>query len=179
MNGSSLSFENIIFPDRKSITRTDTHLDDIIEKAKEIDLQKVNFEGEDFVPQTKIIQRQKVYFWLRVFIKDEIDITPESKVTMIYNNGEESLETFFMYFGKKGFERDINGQIVNFNPEDDKKVLCLLLDSENININNENIPHMKTLFPLSKYFKPQYFRKYDYKFKLDDDRYLDFFDISF
>jgi hypothetical protein len=179
MNVPGLSFDNITFPERKSIVRSDTHLENIVEEAKKVDLTKVNFEGEDFHPQTKIIQKQKVYFWIRLYIKDEIDIKPETKINMVYNSGQETLETHFMYFGKKGFERDTQGQIVNFNPEDDKKVLCLLIDSENININSNNIPYMRTLFPLGKFFQPQYIRKYDFTFDLEDGTQIDFFNIVF
>jgi hypothetical protein len=179
MNVPGLSFDNITFPERKSIVRSDTHLENIVEEAKKVDLAKVNFEGEDFQPQTKIIQKQRVYFWLRLYIKDEIDIKPETKINMVYNSGQETLETYFMYFGKKGFERDAQGQIVNFNPEDDKKLLCLLIDAENINTNSNNIPYMRTLFPLGKFFQPQYIRKYDFTFDLENGTQIDFFDIAF
>jgi len=179
MNFAGLSVDYVDFPDRKSIVKSDTHLKNIVEEAKKIDVNKVNFEGEDFQPQTKIIQKQKVYFWIRLYLKDEIDIKPETKVSLIYLDGKEQLDTYFMYFGKKGLERDKDGQIVNFNPEDDKRILCLLVDSDRINNNNEDIPYIKTLSPLSKHYKPQYFKKFDFSILLNDETPLDFFDIEF
>ena len=179
MNIPGLSLDNVVFPDRKFIVRSEAHLDNIVEEAKKIDLNKVNFDGEDFQPHTKIIQKQKVYLWIRLYIKEEIDINPETKITISYLDGQETLETYFMYFGKKGLERDTSGEIVNFNPEDDKKILCLLIDSDAINVNCSEIPYLKTLFPLGKFFKPQYVKKFDFAFILDDGQQIDFYDIDF
>jgi hypothetical protein len=179
MNIPGLSFDDVVFPERKSIVRSDKHLDNIVDEVKKVDLNKVNFEGEDFQPHTKIIQKQKVYLWIRLFIKEEIDITPETKITISYLEGKETLETHFMYFGKKGLERDANGQIVNFNPEDDKRILCLLIDVDNINVNSEVRPYLRTLFPLGKYYTPQYVKKMDFSFLLDDGQQIDFYDIDF
>lgn len=179
MNIPGLSVENLAFPDRRSIVKNDVHLKNIVEEAKKIDVDKVNFDKEDFQPHTRIIQKQKVYLWIRLYIKQEIDINPETKIEIVYNNGQEVLETYFMYFGKKGLERDNDGQIINFNPEDDKKVLCLLIDVDRIDVNNSDIPYLKTLFPLGKNFTPQYIKKYDFSFKLEDGQQIDFYDIDF
>lgn len=175
----SLSIDNIVFPDRKSIIPSDTHLESIVDKAKTIDVDKINFDGEDFQPKTKIIQKQRVYLWMRLYLKNDIDILPETKVMMVYNGGEELLETYFMYFGKKGLERDVNGQIINFNPDDDKRVLCLLIDTDRLNVNCVDIPYIKTLFPLGKFYKPQYIKKMDFEFLIDGDKQIEFYDIDF
>ena len=86
MNISNLGVDNVFFPDRKSIVKSDAHLDNIVEKAKKIDVEKVNFEGEDFQPLTKIIQKQRSYIWIRLYVKEEIDINPETKINFIYIN---------------------------------------------------------------------------------------------
>jgi len=179
MNIPGLSVDNIAFPERRSVVRSDTHLENIVEQAKNIDVNKISFSGEDFQPHTKIIQKQKVYFWIRLYVKEEMDINPETKISISYNNGQEIVDTYFMYFGKKGLERDKDGQIVNFNPEDDKKVLCLLVDTDRIDVNNQDIPYMKTLFQLGKNFKPQYIKKFDFTFILEDETQIDFYDIDF
>jgi hypothetical protein len=83
-----------------------------------------------------------------------------------------------MFFGKKGLERDKDGQIVNFDPEDDTKVLCLMVDVEKIDKDNENIPFMKTLFKLGKFYEPQIIKKSDFNFKVGETN-LDFYDIDF
>ena len=176
---SSLSFDNINFPDRKSLVKSDAHLSNVVEDVKKIDLGKVNFDGEDFQPVSKIIQKQKVYFWIRLYIRDEIDIKPETKVIITYLDGKETLDTHFMYFGKKGLERDKDGQIINFNPEDDKKILCLMIDSYKIDVDNKDIPYMKTLFPLGRHFKPEYVKKSEFDFLLNGEYALPFYDIDF
>jgi hypothetical protein len=84
-----------------------------------------------------------------------------------------------MYFGKKGLERNQDGEIVNFNPEDDKKILCLMMDVERIDYNNHDIPYMKTLFKLGKHYKPDYIRKNDFSFVLENETNLNFYDIDF
>jgi hypothetical protein len=176
---SSLFADNVSFPERKSIIKSDTHLNNIVEEVKKIDVNKVNFEGETFQPLSSIIQKQKVFFWIRLYIKEELDIKPETKVVIDYNNGMEQLDTHFMYFGKKGLERDRNGEIVNFNPEDDKKVLCLMIDAEKVDINNSDIPYIKTLFPLGRHFKPQYIKKFDFEFLYNGEFPIPFYDINF
>ena len=44
-------------------------------------------------------------------------------------SGEE-LVTKFICYGKQGLERDHNDEVINYNPEDDKKVLCFMVDIE-------------------------------------------------
>jgi hypothetical protein len=175
----SLQIDNVEFPQRKSIIKTEAHYTDIIDEVKKIDVDKVSFEKEDFIPKSKIIQKQKVYFWIRLYLKQEIEIQPETEILIHYLNGLEKLETQFMYFGKKGLERNKDGQIINFNPEDDKRILCLLIDSEKVDINNQNIPYMKTLFPLGKFYQPQYVKKFDFEFLINGETPIDFYDIDF
>lgn len=179
MSMRSLSIDNVYFPDRKSVVRSDVHLTKIVDQAKSINLEKVSFEGEDFQPKTRIIQKQKIYLWMRLYLKEEIDIKPETKISVLYLDGQEMIETYFMFFGKKGLERDKQGEIINFNPEDDRKILCLLVDAEKIDINNADIPYMKTLFTLGKFYTPQYIKKYDFSFVLDDGKQIEFYDIEF
>jgi hypothetical protein len=179
MDLPGLFSDSVYFPERKSIVKTPTHHENIVEQVKKIDVEKVNFDGEDFQPHMKVIQKQKVYIWIRLYIKEEIELEAQTKINMIYNDGQETLETTFICFGKKGLERDVDGQIVNFNPEDDKRVLCLMIDSDRLNINNEDIPYMKTLFTLSKFFKPQYIKKYEFKFFINGESEIDFYDIDF
>jgi len=176
---SPLSSDNINFPERKSLVKTDAHISGVIDDVKKIDLNKANFEGEDFQPKSKIIQKQRVYFWIRIYLREEIEIKPESKVIISYLDGKETLDTHFMYFGKKGLERDKDGQIINFNPEDDKKILCLMIDSEKVDIDNKDIPYMKTLFPLGRYFKPDYIKKSEFEFLVGGEYAIPFYDIDF
>jgi hypothetical protein len=48
MNIPGLSVENLAFPDRRSIVKNDVHLKNIVEEAKKINVDKVNFDKEDF-----------------------------------------------------------------------------------------------------------------------------------
>lgn len=177
MMNLGLNLDNVSFPDRKSITKSDTHIQNIITEVKKVDVDKINFDKEDFNATSRVIQKQRVYIWIRLYLKNEIKITPETLVQIEYN-GQEKLDTHFMFFGKKGLERDKDGEIVNFDPEDDTKVLCLMVDVEKIDKDNENIPFMKTLFKLGKFYKPQIIKKSDFNFKVGETN-LDFYDIDF
>ena len=177
MMNIGLNLDTVSFPDRKSITKSDTHIQNIITEVKKVDVDKINFDKEDFNPSSRIIQKQRVYIWIRLYLKNEIEIKPETLVQIEYN-GQEKLDTHFMFFGKKGLERDKDGQIVNFDPEDDTKVLCLMVDVEKIDKDNENIPFMKTLFKLGKFYEPQIIKKSDFNFKVGETN-LDFYDIDF
>lgn len=172
-----LNLDNVSFPDRKSITKSDTHIQNIITEVKKVDVDKINFDKEDFNATSRVIQKQRVYIWIRLYLKNEIQITPETLVQIEYN-GQEKLDTHFMFFGKKGLERDKDGEIVNFDPEDDTKVLCLMVDVEKIDKDNEDIPFMKTLFKLGKFYQPQIIKKSDFNFKVGETN-LDFYDIDF
>ena len=177
MMNLGLNLDNVSFPDRKSITKSDTHIQNIITEVKKVDVDKINFDKEDFNATSRVIQKQRVYIWIRLYLKNEIQITPETLVQIEYN-GQEKLDTHFMFFGKKGLERDKDGEIVNFDPEDDTKVLCLMVDVEKIDKDNENIPFMKTLFKLGKFYQPQIIKKSDFNFKVGETN-LDFYDIDF
>ena len=172
-----LNLDNVSFPDRKSITKSDTHIQNIITEVKKVDVDKINFDKEDFNATSRVIQKQRVYIWIRLYLKNEIKIAPETLVQIEYN-GQEKLDTHFMFFGKKGLERDKDGEIVNFDPEDDTKVLCLMVDVEKIDKDNEDIPFMKTLFKLGKFYQPQIIKKSDFNFKVGETN-LDFYDIDF
>lgn len=177
MMNLGLNLDNVSFPDRKSITKSDTHIQNIITEVKKVDVDKINFDKEDFNATSRVIQKQRVYIWIRLYLKNEIQITPETLVQIEYN-GQEKLDTHFMFFGKKGLERDKDGEIVNFDPEDDTKVLCLMVDVEKIDKDNEDIPFMKTLFKLGKFYQPQIIKKSDFNFKVGETN-LDFYDIDF
>jgi alcohol dehydrogenase YqhD (iron-dependent ADH family) len=58
--------------------------DNLIEQAKSIDLEKIDFSGADFKPRAEITEKQKVFFWIKLWLHDEIDIKPDTDVTLKY-----------------------------------------------------------------------------------------------
>lgn len=174
---------NFVFPDRKDLKKkiqeNKVIYDDIAEQAKKIDLDKVDYTGEDFVPRSEIKQKQKVYFWIRVYLKEETDIEVNTDVSIVWHETGEKLTTKFICYSKKGLDRDLDEQVTNYNPEDDKKVLCLMVEEDKINIDNEDIPFIKTLFKIGRFYEKQVWRKEDMSLLDGSGKELPWFDIDF
>jgi len=104
-----------------------------------------------------VIEEQKTYIWSRIYLNDEDGtLTPGDKVYIKYNLSGEVLETTFAAYNKKNVVKDKNGEIVqNYEPEDDKKVLCVAVDIEYVNKLNNDIPFIKTLFKQGRFYEFQ------------------------
>jgi hypothetical protein len=180
---ADLFFENDVFPDRKDLKQIlqneKVFYDDILEQAKKIELDKVNFENEDFKVRSEITQKQKVYLWIRVYLKKEIEIEPNTDVFLNYLPDTEKLESKFICYAKKGLDKDHQDEVVNYIDEDDKKVLCLMIDEERININNSDINFLKTLFRLGRHFEAVVYNRRDLQLTTPNGDVLDYFDIDF
>ena len=178
----NFNLDNNVFPDRKdlkkSIQENKAIYDDIVDQAKKINLDKVDFNGEDFVPRSEVKQKQKVYFWIRVYLKEEVEISQDIDVSIVWKENER-LTTKFICYAKKGLDKDLEEQVTNYNPEDDKKVLCLMVEEDRININNEDIPFIKTLFKIGRFYEKQVWQRTDMKLTDKDGRELPWFDIDF
>jgi len=165
------------FPDRKEIQKNYT--DSLIEQAKSIDLDKVDYSGVEFKPRSEITESQKVYFWVRVYLNDEINIKPDTVVNISYVESGEKLETKFICYAKKGADKNMDENVINYNPEDDRRILCLMIDSERIDKNSDDIPFIRTLFRIGKYYEAQILRNSDLSITDSSGNKLDFFDIDF
>ena len=71
-----------VFPDRKELAKRRSYRDNIIEQAKSIDVEKIDYNGVIFDPQNQIIEEQKVYFWIRIYLKEEVDVEPNTDITI-------------------------------------------------------------------------------------------------
>ena len=178
------SFNENIFPDRNSLktqkTQSMSYQEAIIEQAKSIDTSDISEEG-NFKPRTKIVEGQKVYFWIRVYLSEEDNIlTSNDDISIRYVNSGEVLETKFICYAKSNLTQDHDPNVVNYNPEDDKKVLCLMVDSERINKNSDDIPFIRTLFKIGKYYDYQLLRREELELVINKSgEILDYFDIDF
>jgi hypothetical protein len=179
----NFGMDDVIFPDRKDLKKKleqDKVLyDDISEQVKKLDTDKIDFSKEDFVPKSDISQKQKVYFWIRIYLKEEVDVEPNTDVTIFWKPSGEKLETKFICYAKRGLEKNLDEQVTNYNPEDDKKVLCLMVDEERINFNNGDIPFLKTLFKLGRYHQRQIWKREDMVVLDSKEVELLWFDIDF
>jgi hypothetical protein len=147
--------------------------DSLIEQIKEIDTEGLSDNVENN-PQMKIIEKQKVYFWIRLILKEELDdikVGDDFKIT--YKFSGEDLMTKFIAYGKKNLNRDLDKEIVSYDPEDDKKILTLMVDSDEVwspsrdlllELESNKIPFIRTLFKTSPYYQFQVYKRSDLTF---------------
>lgn len=134
----------------------------------------------DIETTSKIIEEQKIYFWIRLYLKNEDpNVKIGDDVTINWIPSGEKLTTKFVVYGKEGLERDHIGEVVNFNPEDDKKVLCLLIDTKMVNF-NDDIPFIRTLFKTGYHYEYQLVKREELQFVVDRNGIiLDYYDCDF
>jgi len=161
-----------------NITKS-TYLDDIVETIKSIDTKNLS-DDIDNSPLSKVIEEQKVYFWIRLFLKEEdpnINIGDDIVIEWVPTG--EKLETKFIAWGKKGFDKDGGDEITSYSSEDDKKVLSLMIDTKMVNF-NDNIPFIRTLFKTGYHYQDTIFRRSELLFvNKRNGMILDYFDSDF
>lgn len=150
----------------------------LIESIKNLDSDDVS--DEIVAPLSDIIEEQKVYFWIRLYINNELDdILQGDDIAIKWTPSGEKLTTKFICFGKSGLERDHDDQVTNWNPEDDKKILCLMVDERVINLGSE-IPFIRTLFKTGRHYEYQLVRREELIFVNERTGIiLDYFDCDF
>ena len=127
--------------------------DNLVEQIKTIDTEVVKDWNKNTDPAMKILEEQKVYIWIRLYLKEESDVEIGDDIFMTYTPSGEKLETKFICFGKEGMEKDNDG-LVNWNSEENKKVLCLMVNQDHVN-KNTDIPFIRTLFKTGIHYEYQ------------------------
>lgn len=148
---------------------------DILDKIRNIntDDMSYNTDSDIIINET---EKQKVYFWIRLLLKEEMtDIQIGDDFEICYLPTNESINTKFIAFAKKNLNRDLDNSIINYDPEDDERILCLMVDESDLE--SDKIPFIRSLFKTSKYFEYQVYRRSDLQFKNlrtnQDCEYLD------
>ena len=154
--------------------------DSLVEQIKSIDTETVKSWENNNNPISNIIEEQKVYIWIRLYLKNESsNIEIGDDINMVYKSSGEKLTTKFVCYGKSDLNKDHNDEIINFNPEDDKKVLCLMVDEDFIN-KGDGIPFLRTLFKTSRHYEYQLVRRDDLIFINErSGEVLDYFDCDY
>jgi len=137
----------------------------LIEQIKGIDTKDLSDTHVDYADPitTKEIEKQKVYYWIRLYLKDEIsDLKIGDDFDITYIRSGETLSGKFIAFGKKNLNRDLDNVIVNYDPEDNPKCLCIMVDEQEMK--SEKIPFIRTLFKTSTYFEYQVYRREELTF---------------
>ena len=157
------------------------YLEDLVEQVKTLDttdLSDVISKEEQEIKQ--VVEEQKVYFWIRLYLKEEdSNLVIGDDISIKWTPSGEELKTKFICYGKTGLQKDYDEEIVNYNSEDDMKVLCLMVDEGQVNY-NEDIPFVRTLFKVGRHFEYQLVKRSELLFVNDrNGMILDYFDCDF
>ena len=131
----------------------------VLEAIRKIDTSDLTDDVPDGVVM-EVKETQKVYFWVRLYLKEELkDIQPGDDFEVCYTSSGETLIAKFVAFGKKNLNRDLDNVniIINYDPEDNPKCLCLMVDEDDMK--SEKIPFIRTLFKTSEYYQFQVYRR--------------------
>ena len=153
--------------------------DNLVEKIKTIDTEVVKDWDSNTDPAMKIVEEQKVYIWMRLYLKDESNIEIGDDIFMTYTPSGEKLETKFICYGKTDLGKNHEDEMINYNPEDDKKVLCLMVNQDTIN-KGTDIPFIKTLFKTGIHYQEQLVKRSELLFiNSRTGETLDYFDCDY
>ena len=159
-----------------SIVKSD-YREQILEKLRGIDTEGLS---DEVVTSSKIVEEQKIYFWIRLYLNEVSDnIQIGDDITIQYTPSGEELITKFVCYGKSGLERDHNDEVTNYNPDDDKRILCLMIDERVVNF-GEGIPFIRTLFKTGYHYEYQLVKRNELLFvNKRNDVILDYYDCDF
>ena len=157
------------------------YLEDLVEQVKSLDTKELSDELSKEEKEIKqVVEEQKVYFWIRLYLKEEdSNLQIGDDISIKWTPTGEELKTKFICYGKTGLQKDYDEEIVNYNSEDDKKVLCLMVDEGQVNY-NEDIPFIRTLFKVGRHYEYQLVKRSELLFVNDrNSMILDYFDCTF
>jgi hypothetical protein len=156
-----------------------TIYDNLISKIKEIDTENLT-DIVDKSTSINVLDEQKVYFWSRLFLKEEkLDLEIGDDIIIRYVPSGEELKTKFICYAKKGLDFDQGEQVSSYNAEDDKKIICLMIDEIKVN-SDDSIPFIRTLFKTGRHYEYQLVRRDELVFILEkNNTVFDYFDVNF
>ena len=138
--------------------------DSIVQQIKQIDRDDLS-DDVDQGPLSSEVEKQKVYIWIRLYIKEEISNLKEGDdFSITYTETNETLITKFICFGKMNSFKDSNDyEQIQIEAEDNPKCLCLMVEEDVIQTSSE-IPFIRSLFKVSKHFDFQVYKREDLVF---------------
>ena len=156
-----------------------SYVDSLVESIKSIDTTNLS-DDVDNDTQSKVVEEQKIYFWIRLYLnEDNPNVEIGDDITIQWTPTGEELKTKFAAYGKAGLERNHEDQVTSYNPDDDKRVLCLMIDTKMVNFNDE-IPFIRTLFKTGYHYEYQLVKRDELIFINDKNgMILDYYDCDF
>lgn len=151
---------------------------EIIDNLKTVDVNLIN--NWDVSTKSEVIEKQKIFFWVRLYLRDEnTGLKIGDEIIIRYSLSGEELNTKFVYYDKNVLNLDHKDEIINYVGDDNKKVLCLLVDESEVN-NNSNIPFIRKLFKSGIHYEYQLIRRDELIFiNKRTEEILDYYDCDF
>jgi hypothetical protein len=156
-----------------------SYIEQLVEQIKSIDTTDLSNDVSNDA-ETIVVEEQKIFFWIRLYLKEEsTNINLGDDIIIRYTPSGEEMTTKFSAYGKKGLERDHLDQVTNYNPEDDKRILCLMVDERTVNYSND-IPFIRTLFKTGNHYEYQLVRRHELLFiNSKTNESIEYFEIDF
>lgn len=131
-------------------------------------IKYIDEDGFDRSVEFEVAEESKIYSWIRLYMSDEVDDMISGDVVKItYVPTGESTEVTFATYNKVGLNKDGGETVIDYNQEEDKKVLCLMVDINEIN-SDTSIPLLRTMFKGSKWHQHQLLKRNDLKFECEE-----------
>jgi hypothetical protein len=121
------------------------------------------------------VERQKTFLWIRLYLNNEVNLQPNDTVSINYSI--EQLDTKFVCYAKTGSEKDEGEFINHYNPEDDKRVLCLMVDHGDLETNSL-IPTIRSLFKNTIWYRYNLLKRDELTFT-HNGKVLEYYDTEF
>lgn len=129
--------------------------------------------------QTNVTEESKVFSWIRVYLNEEYENIKKGDVVKLrYNLTGEICDLIFGSYNMVGSNKDTDGDVLtDYNSEEDKKVLCLMVDIKSIE-NDKTLPLIRTLFRQSKWYAFNLLKLNDISI-LHNEKELPYYSIDF
>jgi hypothetical protein len=129
-----------------------------------------------------VLEESKEYYWLRLYLREECEIENGEVLRLRYAPTEESIDLIFIAYEKKGQTDQFFSDIIEYVKEDDKKILCLMLDIKEVNTRTD-IGTLQKLLRCSRVHEDTMLRRQDLLFERktenNDWAPLDYYDADF
>lgn len=173
----------------RAIVKTEYKItSDTLEKQILVENQKYSNNDEKLILErvknslyTSVLEESKEYYWLRLYLRDELEAEKGDVIRLRYAPTSENIEMSYVCYEKKGNTDQHFSDIIEYVKEDDKKTLCLMVDVREIN-KRKDINTLRKLFRCGHYYEDMILRREDLVFeKKQEDSWikLDYFDADF
>lgn len=156
-----------------------SYYEKLVEQIKDIDTTDLSDDVDSSVV-SKVTEEQRIYFWIRLYLNDDnINAEIGDDIVINYTPSGEKLNTKFICYDKKGLSKDHHGELTSYETEDDRKILCLMIDTKMVN-NNDDVPFIRTLFKTGYHYEFQLIKRDELQFVMDKSGLvLEYYDIDF